>query len=125
MPTLLELVDIEVPPTVQGTSLLPVIQGSENELRDFTVSCGALRNPPLRMTITSKEWACIPVSSGAPKTDDLGRKLEPELYYLPGDQEQSQNIFYERIEVADEMRQKAIEFLLSLGADKQFLQGWM
>jgi len=38
MPTVLQLAGVEIPPTVQSRSLLPLIEGKEEEVRDFVVT---------------------------------------------------------------------------------------
>ncbi|UCE10770.1 MAG: sulfatase, partial [Candidatus Thorarchaeota archaeon] len=78
MPTLLELNDTTVPSTVQGKSLLPLIKGETNEIRELAISSQALVQGN-RMTATSHEWSLI---------IHYSRQLS-ELYHLRTDSKQT------------------------------------
>jgi arylsulfatase A-like enzyme len=130
MPTILELAGLNKPQTVQGKSLIPLIQGKENDLREFAVSSQSLLPKDLpevtyRMTVTSKEWSLILVRSDAPMIDDEGRKIEPELYNLLNDPKQKNNLYEDKHEIADKLCYKAIHFLRTLKTKKAILQYWV
>lgn len=121
MPTVLEFGGVEIPECVQGKSFLPVLQGKKKEIRDFVVSCGSLLKPPQRITVTTKEWSYIPVNSDR-KTDDLDRPVTHELYHLPSDPGQTQNLYHEKRDVAKDLQDKLLTHLESLGPGKKLLK---
>lgn len=131
MPTFLDLAGIEVPDTVQGKSLVPILRGEKVAVRDFAVSSCALTNPPVSdkpidlnptnwneyafklkpSTITTDEWALI-VSAG---------DLYPELYHISTDPRQQNNVFAENKEVAKSLHAKYITLLESLGTKEEYI----
>jgi len=76
------------------------------------------------MTVTSKEWALLAVRSDVSGTDELGRKIEPELYHLKTDPTQTKNLYQEKHEVAERLHSKMIKFLESIGASEEILKLW-
>ena len=132
MPTFLELADARRPETVQGKSLVPILTRGKPEEREVCVSSASLIDTDIvysnvsavRMTVTSKDWALITVRSDTPPTDDLGMKLEPELYHLPTDPKQTKNVYHEKREVAQELHAKMIGFLESVGTKEEALRHW-
>lgn len=144
MPTILELAGVQIPETVQGKSLLPVIRGEESEIREFAVSSQNLLQTHW-ITVTSKEWSLIAVRGAPLQIDKLAEKVEPysikvdpypanifglthkyptELYHLPTDPKQTRNLFDEKKEVAEELHSKMIQFLESLGTREDLLRRW-
>ncbi|MFQ6095465.1 MAG: sulfatase, partial [Candidatus Bathyarchaeia archaeon] len=87
MPTILELAGVPAPPTVQARSLLPLIRGEETQEREMAVSSPSLVAPrlPSWITVTTKEWALLAAGLDTPSKDELGRKIESELYHLATD----------------------------------------
>jgi len=125
MPTILEWAGVECPKTVQGKSLLPIINGEDFEEPKITISSASLIDPEtLRITVTSKDWSLITVRSDAPSMDSLGVKLEPELYHFPTDPKQTRNIFHEEKEIAEELHCNTIRLLESLGTREDLLRIW-
>ena len=127
MPTILELAGVHHPPTVQGRSLLPLIRGGGTQGREIAVSSPSLvlPRPPSWMTVTSNEWALLAAGSETPAEDELGRKIESELYHLFKDPSETQNVYSEKKEVADELRSKMIQFLKSMGTREEQLNNWI
>jgi len=123
MPTILELVGVQIPETVQGKSLIPIIRGEEKQIREIALSSQSLLQAN-RITVTSNNWSLIAVSADSPQTDISGRKVEPELYYLQRDPKQTCNLFNEKKEVAEELHSKMIQFLKSIGTREDLLLKW-
>ncbi|RLI05399.1 hypothetical protein DRO22_02795, partial [Candidatus Bathyarchaeota archaeon] len=119
MPTILELAGVNVPPTVQGRSLLPVIHGESKEEREIAVSSASLVGPrlPNWITVTSKRWALL--------ASQVGSEVKSELYDLSKDPGETVNLIDEQPEVADDLRSRMIGFLRSLGAKEETLRRWM
>lgn len=132
MPTILELADVQCPKTVQGKSLIPLIKGDSFDEREIAVSSATLIDreisfaitSAIRMTVTSKDWSLITHRSDAPPVDNLGVKMESELYHLPTDPKQTRNIYNEKEEVAQELHTKMIAFLESVGTKEEILKRW-
>jgi len=131
MPTMLELAGVQVPQTVQGKSLLPIIRREEKQIREIAVSAprqafDRLVSPrSARITVTSKDWSLIAVRADAPPTDERGKKIEPELYNLTKDPKETHNIFNEEKEVAEELHSKMAQLLESIGTSEDLLRRWM
>ncbi len=130
MPTILDLAKAKIPEAVEGKSFLPVIRGEAERKREIVVSTAALvpregaHTNTRTMTVTSKEWALLAVRSDVSGTDELGRKIEPELYHLKTDPTQTKNLYQEKHEVAERLHSKMIEFLESIGASEEILKLW-
>ena len=129
MPTILELAGIQLPETVQGKSLLPLMREEVDQKREISVSSSGLVKPrPVVdqpwITVTSEEWAFLAVRDDSPLVDELGRKVEPELYHLPTDPQQTNNLYNKEKDIAQELQSNMIQFLKSLGAREEILLNW-
>jgi arylsulfatase A-like enzyme len=126
MPTILELGNIKIPNTVQGKTLLPIIQDEKKHVRDIAVSSTSLLIKPQRITITSDEWSLIMINKNRKKRNlELGEEdLESELYHLPNDPKQSLNLIGDRREVAEMLHLKMVKFLKSLNTKEALLTPW-
>jgi arylsulfatase A-like enzyme len=130
MPTFLDLAETKIPEVVEGKSILPVIRGEEEGKREIVVSTAGLvprkgaHTDTRTMTVTSKEWALLAVRSDVSGTDELGRKIEPELYHLETDPTQTRNLYQEKREVAERLHSKMIEFLESIRTSEEILKLW-
>jgi len=141
MPTILDLCGAEIPDTVQGTSLLPVMRGERAETRPLAISTPPLCHDPnggRPTTITCGEWSLI--YYGNPDTplmrhltaavDSIERPAvvptekvpEPELYHLPSDPGQKRNVISENRGVAEQLHRMHVEFLERLGMEERFLR---
>lgn len=145
MPTILDFMGVEIPPTVQGYSLKPLIEGKVDKVRDVAIASPTLSSkgikmphPTNRATITDGEWMLIYGSQvekveGAEMTemvDSIRRKvaaieekpLAPELYYLPDDPGCERNLFEEHHDKAGELHAQFVQFLERCGVPEEHLR---
>jgi len=124
MPTILELAGLEIPEAVQAPSLIPLIQGERDQLHNYIITSWPLYNPgqpirvvddferrviePLPSTITDGEWTLLYATEGE----------AVELYHMPSDPKQDQNIFEDNQGVARDLHAHFVEFLESVGTDE-------
>jgi len=109
MPTVLDFLGIEIPDWVEGGSLLPVIRGGSDKLRDFAY-CGAYRHA---WTIRNAEWAYTyylqpqePASGFCPQ--------ERELYHLTEDPEERRNVSLKHSDIATRLDHSLLRFVTEL-----------
>jgi arylsulfatase A-like enzyme len=140
MPTYLEIAKTEIPDTVQGKSLFPIIQGTKKTVRESAISSGSLLETHF-ITITDGDLALIMISNDLEDSDakmtvafdfvqhGLYRKkiIAPtidELYDLKSDPNQVLNIIDEKREIADALREEVIHTLTALGTSEKLLSRW-
>jgi arylsulfatase A-like enzyme len=121
LPTMLDVLDVEVPDTVQGTSLLGLLEGSGEPIREYAITAryteGAdttavgydgwagqadVTNPA---TVTGERWAYV----CTPDPDDA------ELYDLDDDPDQDDDVADEHPSVAAAMREHYLSFVREHG----------
>jgi arylsulfatase A-like enzyme/Tfp pilus assembly protein PilF len=103
MPTLLEYLGIEAPPGLDGTSLIPLIEGNSKENRE----CLSETLYPLE----NFGWSPLfSLRSGNYKYIQAPR---PELYDIAGDPEEKVNLVSEQVAVAGDMAATIKEYLAS------------
>ena len=109
MPTVLDIMGQEVPPQVEGQSVLPRIKDTKLKGRDSVVSSAPFANPPdpaalvpmaYDQTVTTEEWSLL--------YSTLGPTL---LYHLPSDPKQEKNVINEHPEIARELHQTLVKFM--------------
>lgn len=126
MPTTLELVEVEIPDTVQAQSMVPALKGELTE-REFVVTSSPLYNPgeitrlvdarerkvaePLPSSITTSEWTLLYASEGQPA----------ELYHLPSDPKQEKNVILDEPQVAHYLLNKFVSRLEKTGTEPRLL----
>jgi len=107
LPTLLDVLGVEAPKTIQGKSFWPLVTGEREVHREYVVSSygHAYRR------VTDLEWSYI-VRRGL--TRWIGGSLAPgkELYNLKKDPKEQNNLFNELSEKAEQMERRLNEFLL-------------
>jgi len=114
-PTLLELVGVDPPAGMHGRSLVPVLRGSADSVRDIAINSVTL---PSRSdvraysTVTDGEYALVYAGDQAPA----------ELYHLPSDPLQQRNLIRERTDDALRLHRRYVEELEMLDADEQRLR---
>ena len=116
LPTILDFFGIPTPKTVNGSSLIPLMKGEAEPIREYAVSArfpgrsyeaivfdgwAGPSRPTAPITVTDEKWAliCYPDPSMS------------ELYRIDVDPDQEKNLIDEEREVADRMRSILIDFL--------------
>jgi len=111
-PTILDLMDLEPTGEEHGKSLLPVLGGETNVTREFAFSSGHLdaTSPVLktRIAVNSVDGLAL----------HFHPEYEPELYYLPDDPAQENNIVADNADQADRLHAAFAEFLVELDASE-------
>jgi arylsulfatase A-like enzyme len=108
LPTLAELVDLPEPPyPLTGTSLVPLLDGTAQEMRPYVVSAESTRQASL--ALRTPEWKVIqPIvedSEGCPLPDFYGRprNAAPLLFDLRADSAEEHDLSHERPDKLAEM----------------------
>jgi len=127
MPSILDLAGVSLPRTVQGRSVLPLLQDKETKEREIAVSAPSFvgREIPSWLTVTSKDWSLLAALTTKPADVHRKERVQSELYSLTKDPSQTRNLYDEKTSVADELRSKMAGFLRSLGAQDQVLSNWL
>ncbi len=128
MPTILELCDVNIPKSVQGKSIKPLIDKKVDSIRDFAVTSyplyevgersrivdGRIKaiSEYLPATITNKTWSMFYSDNNT----------SPELYNIKKDPKQLKNIFNENIEVAKSLHSKFFELIEQAGTSNNHLR---
>lgn len=132
MPTMLDLAGVPHPPTVQGKSLVNVLKGSDEPVRDSAVTSWAVIHPPLSET---------PFKLDASNWNDYARRLKSsslvtdkwtlatgagdvrsELFDNHKDPHQTINVIESNKPAAEEMHGKYLKLLESLSTDPAFVE---
>jgi arylsulfatase A-like enzyme len=127
MPTILDLVQVTIPDTVQAPSIAPLLKGKERKIHDFVVTTMPLYLPGERTrvvddmerelkelpasTISDEEWTLIYSIAGEPV----------ELYHTASDPKQEKNVFNNNKEAAEKLHGKFVQFLEDLKTDERLL----
>lgn len=129
--------------SVQGKSLLPLVEGEASSIRAMAVSTPSLikgTRAGLRVTITTDEWSLILAPEitteaekieitfmvdGKPRTLKPIGKITAELYNLKSDPRQERNIVSEEIDIAKNIQARFIKFLSELGAGREIISQWL
>jgi arylsulfatase A-like enzyme len=139
MPTVLELMGVTRPDSVQGSSWLPALRGEGARFRDIAVSSPALhhRGRWRPSTITDGEWTLIfnglmeearPdwtvwAVDGAYRSETRpSGQHTPELYHLPSDPGQARNLFVDAYDVAVGLHRRYVDFLDRYGLPESALE---
>jgi arylsulfatase A-like enzyme len=129
---------------VQGKSLLPLVMRETSEIRDLAVSTPSLIRgirAGLRATVTMGKWSLILapetgesepekrevtfIVDGEPRTLKPFGKIATELYNLKSDPKQERNLLTEEKDAARKIKERFIEFLSELNADKEIINQWL
>ena len=128
MPTILDLIGVAAPPTVQGKSLLPLLRGEVDRLHDFAVSGRFIYEPVAGVADTSFEFDGMAgeksqVCSRTVTTERWSYICSPyqmpsRLYDLPADPAQAQDVIDQHPDVASHLRDGLLRFLEQNGASE-------
>jgi arylsulfatase A-like enzyme len=127
MPTALDIAGVDIPDTVQGKSILPVVKGEKDSHREFVVSTMPLYNPGegtrvvdnfdrrveefLPATITTNKWSLLYTREGAPV----------ELYDLESDLKQEEDVSSDNGDVVEKLHGDYVKLLEELGTEERLL----
>lgn len=128
------------PENIHGTSLLPLMKGEKNKLRDIVVCSNTLvHHTPIlaRCAIVTEDGWCLhyagsyekPARGGGLFTLKLinpeGSRIppEPELYYLPDDPKESENLIDKNESLAKEIHHRYVKWLEEAGTPEEHLTG--
>jgi len=102
-PTLLDLTSVKRPDSMTTASLAQVLKGEEERVRDVAVSSWSLRGwSSFRPSVVrTDEWALVFWRSG----------VEPELYHLPSDPNETNDVYRANRGVAAELHRRYLQFL--------------
>jgi hypothetical protein len=123
-----------------GKSLMPLMRGETNTLRDFVVCSHTLvHNTPIlaKSAIVTKDGWCLhyagnyeePVKGGATYITKLidptltRMPTDPALYYLPDDPGESTNLLETHEGLAKELHQRYVTWLEEVGTPAGYLAG--
>jgi arylsulfatase A-like enzyme len=152
MPTILELMGVPKPPSLESSSLAPVLAGRVEKTRDLAIASPTLYNagartagplavegpdPSARSSITDGEWLLISgarpdksagtsytaaVDSRVRQVTNMQGEIHPELYHLAGDPGCLKNVLSDKPAIAADLHQAYVEFLRGKGIPESFLQ---
>ena len=127
MPTVLDILSVNIPEQVKGKSLLPMLKDTSKKGREYVISTIPFRNPSEKVrlvdgqsriaetgsdtTITTEEWSLL-------YHPDPGRSF---LYHLPSDPKQEKNVISDHPEVARKLHQYLVEFMKENNVAKELL----
>lgn len=116
MPTVLDIMGIEVPSQVEGHSLLPMMQDTSLKGREFVISTLPFQNPAGTTRAVDGLVRLVTTGSDAKITTDewslhYGIGEPPLLYHLPSDPKQEKNLASDRPEVTRELHQMLVKFM--------------
>ena len=128
MPTVLDLLEMDVPDFVQGRSLAPRMRDGSTPGRDYVVSSIPFANPgdPVHSvdnllrplvdspvtTVTSGEWSLL----------YSPQKGWSELYNLASDPGQQENVIGSRKDVAGDLHQYLVKFMHETGVPERLVK---
>jgi len=135
MPTVLDLLGVARPPSVESVSLLPLCEGRASQVQDIVVASPSLLEdretpptPDARSSITNGEWLLIygaqlekvaattrsaAVDSRIREVKLMQGEIHPELYHLSEDPACEKNLIEQKPGVATELHVAFLDFLRS------------
>jgi len=149
MATILDLLRVAIPPSVEGASLVPVLAGRASDVKEIAVASPALfgstvsgtgkvpPSPANRSSITDGKWLLIygaqmeenagpaqtaSVDSVLREVKNLQGKILPELYNLEKDPGCLKNLVNENHNMASDLHTKYLEFLKGKHYPESYLQ---
>jgi len=117
MPTVLDILDQDIPDVVEGESLLPGMKDTSLAGREFVISTQPFSKPgQITRQVDGRERKMTVGSSTTITTDQWSLLYSTEpgeswLYHLPSDPKQEKNVAAEHPEVAKELHQHLVSFM--------------
>ncbi len=107
-PTLLQLAGVPIPPTMRTGSLVPVLRGEQDRIRDIAVSSWSLRGWSVHRPSVARtdEWSLVYWRGGVP----------PELYHRPTDPHEEHNVYSTHRTEARDVHRRYLSFIRAHGA---------
>ena len=127
MPSVLNMMGIEIPSTVEGNSLVPMLMDKGVRSREFVISTAPIVNTGALVrlvdsqeretegsdtTITTEEWSMLYSTKPG----------QTWLYHLPSDPKQQRNVINEQASVAHDLHQKLVGYLKECNLDPDLLE---
>jgi arylsulfatase A-like enzyme len=152
MPTILELMGVPPPPSVESHSLVPALVGRTEKVRDLAIASPTLYSAPgraaglftfqgidpsARSSITDGEWMLISgprpggskdrtytaaVDSRIREVANLQGEIRPALYHLADDPGCLMDVISDKPSVAATLHRAYVEFLRARGIPESYLQ---
>ena len=141
MPTILELAKAKAPGTMQGKSMVPLLEGKKCRWRNMAVSTWSLAHDPStgrQSTVTSGSWSLV--YSGSPGEGKVAQKtaavdsvsrsirladqrfVRTQLYHLPSDPGQKRNVIAKNRDVAKRLHARYVKLLEELGMAEEYVR---
>ncbi|MBC7286881.1 MAG: sulfatase [Armatimonadetes bacterium] len=139
--TILDFLNVDIPDTVQGSSLMPLMRGEKNRTRPIAISTPSLAHDPnggKPTTIVQGQWALVyygkpdaplvrHLTSAVdhverPAMVPLDRVPPPELYDLTTDPGMTNNVINKFPQVAQRLHRAHVRMLESIGMPEDYLQ---
>ena len=110
LPTLLEIVGAMPPTGIDGTSMLPLLQGSKEEIRAVAFSEGGVAkhsSSNLPGAVIAPPWKLLRQMRGCNDNNNFGNRVEdnrtPICLYHEDDVNQSKNVAHENRDVVNDL----------------------
>ena len=128
------------PASIHGKSLMPLMRGETNKLRDIAVSSNTLiYHTPLlaKSSIVTEDGWCLHYAGKYDKPDKRAKmgalnvidpegshlSTAPELYYLPSDPCETRNVIDENVGLASEIHARYVHWLEENNTPPEHLAG--
>ena len=115
MPTILQLAGVDLPDDIHGRSLMPVLRGHADSVRDLAINSGHLPAQP-------EARAYSTVTDGDHTLVYAGAEAPAELYHLPTDPTQEDDLIRARPDVARNLHARHLEVLEQIGTPQDRLE---
>jgi arylsulfatase A-like enzyme len=128
------------PAEIDGRSVMPLLRGETNRLRDIAVASTTLihQTPALaKCAIVTEDGWCLHYSGSYDEVEAEGKlftlkladpalariPIEPQLFYLPDDPGELNNLFYENEGLAREIHARYVAWLEAINTPAEHLAG--
>jgi len=128
MPTVLDIMDQEIPEQVTGQSLLPMLKDKGLKGREYVISTQPFALPMTKVRLVDDQERELELYSDTTVTTEEWSLLysplpgESWLYHLPSDPKQENNVINEQPEVARELHQHLIQFMKDNGVNEDIIK---